>query len=76
LNGKVKCIIEFNPGRGATAGKTYEVKDGRITYDNGMNSFGQYESIEHLNSYNTAQFEEVKRGRPRKEGDGHKQNNN
>lgn len=68
-SGKVKCIQEYNPGKGATAGNTYEVTDGRITYDNGAQSDRQYESIEQLNDYNKVQFKEIKRGRPRRESD-------
>lgn len=65
-NTKVKCIGEYNPGKGATAGNTYEITDGRLTYDNGMQSYRQFENIEQLNFYNKAQFKEIKRGRPRK----------
>lgn len=76
MNCKVKCTREFNPGKGATAGEVYEITDGYITYDNGAKSDRQYENLEQLNSYNMAQFAEVKRGRPRKEGEEYKQNNN
>lgn len=65
-NAKVKCIKEFNPGGGATAGDLYIIKDGRITYDNDTQSDRQFESIEQLNFYNKAQFVEIKKGRPRK----------
>jgi len=68
LNMKVKCTKKYNPGGGATFGQTYIVKNGRIKYDNGNESFNEYENLEHLNSYNKAQFQELKkRGRPRKD---------
>lgn len=67
-NASVKCIQEYNPGKGATLGQTYKVEDGRITYDNGQKQYRQCENIDELNSYNTAKFEEMKkRGRPKKE---------
>lgn len=67
MNCKVKCTKEFNPGSSTAAGKTYEIVNGRITYDSGLQSDRQFESIEELNSYNRAQFKEIKkRGRPRK----------
>lgn len=66
-NAKVKCIKEYNPGKGATAGDIYEIIDGKLTYDKGVQSYRQFENIEQLNYYNKAQFIEVKRrGRPRK----------
>jgi predicted HicB family RNase H-like nuclease len=66
LNVTLKCIKEYNPGSGATIGQTYKIENGRITYDNGKESFHEYESLEHLNSYNKAQFQESKkRGRPK-----------
>ncbi len=67
LNVTVKCIKEYNPGNGATIGQTYKIENGRITYDNGKKSFHEYENLEHLNSYNKAQFQESKKlGRPKK----------
>lgn len=67
LNTKVKCTKEFNPGKGVTLDRTYEIVEGRITYDNGKESFRKYESVEELNCLNTAKFKELKKkGRPRK----------
>lgn len=67
LNTTVKCITEFNPGKGATLGQTYNVVNGRIIYDNGKQSMNEFENLEDLNSYNTAKFTELKkRGRPKK----------
>lgn len=66
-NTTVKCIKEFNPGKGATLGQAYKVEDGRITYDNDEKQCRQCKNIEELNNYNMAKFEIVKgRGRPRK----------
>lgn len=66
-NTKVKCIKEFNPGVGATLNNEYEVKKGIITYDNGTKQEHECESINDLNKWNTAKFEELKkRGRPKK----------
>lgn len=66
-NTTVKCIAEFNPGKGATLGQTYKVVNGRIAYDNGKQSMNEFESLEDLNSYNTSKFTELKkRGRPKK----------
>lgn len=67
-NVTVKCIQEFNPGKGTTLGQIYEVKKGRITYDNGKQSMNEFSSIEELNHDNKSQFEELKRrGRPKKQ---------
>lgn len=67
LNTKVTCTKEFNPGKGVTLEQTYEIVEGRITYDNGERSFRKHESVEELNSLNTAKFKELKKkGRPRK----------
>lgn len=69
-NASVKCIREYNPGKGATLGQTYRVENGRITYDNGQKQSRQCEDLEELNDYNLAKFQEVKkRGRPKKEVD-------
>lgn len=69
-NTSVKCIQEYNPGKGATLGQTYKVEDGQITYDNGQKQSRQCEDLEDLNNYNLAKFQEVKkRGRPKKEVD-------
>lgn len=59
-NTKVRCVKEYNPGSGATKGKTYEIKDGHITYDNGMKSAREYSMITQLNHYNSAKFEELR----------------
>jgi hypothetical protein len=60
-------IQEFNPGKGTTLGKTYEVTKGKIIYDNGQPSHRSYENLKDLNSLNTAKFVEYKkRGRPKK----------
>jgi len=67
-NTTVKCIEEFNPGKGATLGQTYKVVNGRITYDNGDSSMNEFESLEEINRGNKAKFKEIsKRGRPKKE---------
>lgn len=67
LNVTVICVEEHNPGKGATLGKPYKVLEGKITYDNGEESFRKYESIDELNSLNTTKFKELKKkGRPRK----------
>lgn len=60
-NATVICTQEFNPGKGATLGKKYKVKDGKIKYDNGMSSMNEFADIEHLNNYNSAKYEIVLR---------------
>jgi len=55
-NTTLVCVKEFNPGKGATLGKKYKVKNGRIKYDNGEESMNEFESLDHLNSYNTAKY--------------------
>jgi hypothetical protein len=68
MDAKIKCILGFNPGSGATKGKTYKVSEGKLEYDNGQKSFHEFENIEMLNKYNKAQFKELgRRGRPKKE---------
>lgn len=63
----VKCVEEFNPGKGTTKGQTYNVENGRIIYDNGNQSFNEHENLEGLNRGNVSKFAELKkRGRPRK----------
>jgi hypothetical protein len=67
-NATIKCVKEYNPGKGATLDQAYNVTDGKLNYDNGQASFRNYENIEEINNSNTAKFtENKKRGRPKKE---------
>lgn len=66
-NARVKCTVEYNPGKGTTSGKTYKVANNRITYDNGKKSMNEFENLEDLNEKNMAKFIEVKGpGRPKR----------
>lgn len=56
-NFKVRCIEGFTCY--TTKGKTYEVVDGRITYDHGAESFGRCYGIDELNEHFASQFELV-----------------
>lgn len=59
-NTTVRCIQEFNPGKGATFGQTYEIINGVITYDNGEKSIHKHENLYELNRFNMAKFVEIK----------------
>jgi hypothetical protein len=57
-NGKVVCVD--NGGSSAyTVGKIYEIKDGRITRDNGSKSLTLYTSFEHLKTVSPAKWLEI-----------------
>lgn len=57
-NGKVVCI-ETHLKYGLTVGKTYEFKNGTLTYDNGEKSFYKCESFEDVENHFHSKFIEV-----------------
>lgn len=56
-NFKVKCTRGIMPGEWFTTGKTYEVKDGRITKDNGKEHDKIIKNINDLHRFFASQFE-------------------
>ena len=54
---KVKCTRGIMPGEWFTTGKTYEVKDGRITKDNGKEHDRIIKNINDLHRFFASQFE-------------------
>lgn len=62
FNANVICIKEYNAGVGVTINKIYKIKDGKLTYDNGSESFTEFKDIEILNNRNIAKFKYYREG--------------